>query len=262
MTLVLISGILLSIFTFSSGYGNQSSSFRRRAFLKKSSVAVTGVAVSIFPPFLSTNDAAAATAATTTTTFLGSPPMIQQWPNIQYLVPIYTMNSFLSVLSAQLSVSKGSTGLRTASGLVDQFFSGGFLSKKNIFRGLCVIYIQEIKYDDPDNERINIDRMERLEDCDKILNALESMKKPLSKLVSEDAQIASTEVLGYLEDAQAGATNFLSKVPKDDLQKVATWIKVVETADVNHNGNLDNEEVQTLNKEDRDLYDLVGELLG
>ena len=54
----------------------------------------------------------------------------------------------------------------------------------------------------------------------------------------------------------------MAKVPKDNVERVGSWIKTVEAADLDKNGKLEGEELNLLNKEDRDLYDLVGEMLG
>ena len=81
--------------------------------------------------------------------FIGSGAMISKYPDLQYLVPIYTFDNALKLLSKYLDGNVGSNGVKVASSVVDNFFKGGLLSNKNVFKGLCVVYCQEIKFDDP-----------------------------------------------------------------------------------------------------------------
>ena len=196
------------------------------------------------------------------TQFIGSTPMIKSWPGLQYLVPIYTLQDSLSILASQLSPDAGAVGIQRASRLVDKFLGGGLLSNKNVFRGLCTIYIQEISYDDPDRGLINIDRSNRLDDCNAVISALESMQKPLRQLAANGTAVASSEVLGYLDEAKGGLRSFLSKVPSSDFEKVKAWITAVNAADANRNGILEGAELDSLGKEDKELYQAVGDLLG
>lgn len=197
--------------------------------------------------------------------FIGSPPMIKAWPELKYLVPIYSLDGALSALALLLRPGgggDGAAGIRRASKLVDRFFEGGLLSNKNVFRGLCVIYIQEINYDDPDRDRVFADRSSRLDDCDLVLTSMESLQKPLRTLATSGSSVVTDEVLEYLDDATSGLTRFLSKVPPSDLEKVKNWTKAVGVADADRNGKLDEAELNTLGEEEQKLYKDVGELVG
>ena len=117
---------------------NSRAPYSRRTFLSKQGLVIASIATgTTIVPNVSKAD------------FIGSGAMISKYPDLQYLVPIYTFNNALSVLSRCLSPEGGQKGLMAASRIVDNFFSGGLLSNKNIFKGLCVVYCQEIKYDDP-----------------------------------------------------------------------------------------------------------------
>lgn len=221
---------------------------RRRAFLN--SVLVSPIAYAIPPCY----------AQLPPKSFIGSPPMIQKYPSIQYLVPIYTFNMSLEYLANQLE-SSTQQGIQVASKIVNNFFSGGLLSNKNIFRGMCAVYINEIQYDDPDPDHIYIDRVSRLQYCDSTLNALEKMQIPLEKLVANDASAPSDEVLIYLQSARTGLMKFLSNVPKNDIEKVKNWIVTMKAADVDLNGEIDDDELANLSADDRTLFLAVGPLL-
>lgn len=195
-------------------------------------------------------------------TFIEGPPKIQQWPSLQYLVPLYTFQFALERLSQNLRPESGAEGIRQSSQLIDQFFAGGFLSNGNVYRGLCAVYIQEIQYDNRDSRRVNEDRMERLQYCDKSVDALKAMQKPLKQLSLEGADVASDSVLGLLEEAQTNTQTFLSQIPKSYLDDVSQWLERVNRADSNNDGKLQNGELDTLNKEDRRLYLVVGDIIG
>ena len=192
--------------------------------------------------------------------FIGSPPMILKYPSLQYLVPIYTFNLSIAYLANQLE-SSTQQGIQVGSKIVNNFFSGGLLSNKNIFRGMCAVYINEIQYDDPDRDHIYIDRVSRLQYCDSTLNALEKMQKPLEQLVANGASAPSEEVMGYLQSARIGLNNFLSNVPKKDIEQVKNWIVTMKTADLDHNGKIDDDELAKVSEEDRLLFKSVGQLL-
>ncbi len=195
-------------------------------------------------------------------TFIGGPPMIRKWPSLQYLVPLYTFQFALERLSQNLRPGSGTEGIRRSSQLIDQFFAGGFLSNGNVYRGLCAVYIQEIQYDDPDRRRVNEDRMERLQYCDKSVDALKAMQKPLQQLSLEGADVASDSVLALLEEARTNTDTFLSQIPKIFLDDVSQWLERVNRADSNNDGKLQNGELDALNGEDRKLYLVVGDLIG
>jgi len=188
--------------------------------------------------------------------------MIRQYPPLQYLVPIYTFESSLAILASQLDSKAGAVGIQRASLLVDKFLDGGFLSNKNVFRGMCVVYIQEINYDDPDRDRIYSDRLDRLNNCDSTIAAFVSMQIPLAKLAAHGADSASEEVRGYLEDARAGMRNFFSKVPPNDIKRVKEWIGTINAADADRNGKLEGSELDALSQSDKSLYQAVGDFLG
>ena len=195
-------------------------------------------------------------------TFIGGPPMIQQWPSLQYLVPLYTFQFALDRLSQNLRPGSGAEGIRQSSQLIDQFFAGGFLSNGSVYRGLCAVYIQEIQYDDPDRRRVNEDRMERLQYCDKSVDALKAMQKPLRQLSIDGADVASDSILALLEEARTNTQSFLSQIPKRSLDDVSQWLERVNRADSNNDGKLQNGELDALNGEDRKLYLVVGDLIG
>ena len=102
----------------------------------------------------------------------------------------------------------------------------------------------------------------RLRDCDLVIDSLQKMQGPLKRLVEENATAPTAEIIGYLADAKLGMSNFLSKVPEEDRKKVDQWIKVVGSADNDHNGKLDKSELTALSKEDADLYKAVGDFIG
>ena len=76
------------------------------------------------------------------------------------------------------------------------------------------IYIQEIKYDDPDKQLIQLDKKARYEDVKKVVKGLESMKIPLANLVTANAEKTPEEVVGYLNYAQRGLTDFFGQGPE------------------------------------------------
>jgi hypothetical protein len=186
--------------------------------------------------------------------------MIQSYPSLQYLVPIYTFNLSLSYLANQLG-SSTQEGIQVASKIVDKFFSGGLLSNKNIFRGMCAIYINEIRYDDPDRDRVYVDRVTRLQYCDSTINSLEKMQKPLAQLVAIHASSPSEQVMSYLESARNGLRNFLSIVPEKDIERVKSWIVTMKAADLDQDGKIDDSELEKLSDEDKTLFLAVGQML-
>ena len=188
--------------------------------------------------------------------------LIRQYPSIQYLVPIYNLQDALGVLESEL-LSNTNVGIKRASQIVDRFLAGGFLSNKNIFRGMCVIYVQEIKYQDPSNlPPIMVNQNSWLDGCDATLQGIVNLQKPLQTLVKAGADVPTPEVIGFLRDSQTGLQQFLNKVPREDIEKMQSFIKAVGEADVNKNGKLDSSELNSLSKEDQALYKIVGELLG
>lgn len=190
--------------------------------------------------------------------------MISKYPDLQYLVPIVTFNSALTILSKYLDSNSGlgEKGVRAASKIIDNFFSGGILSNKNVLKGLSIVYCNEIKYDDPYKERVKQDRDSRLQDFDIINNSLNKMQEPLKVLVAANGNTATPEILAYLDEAKAGMISFLDKVPPQDLSRVNSWMNTISTADVNHNGKLEGEELINLSTEDLALYKAVGDFVG
>lgn len=195
-------------------------------------------------------------------TFIGGPPMIKSWPSLQYLVPIYELENSLKLLSVALDPARGAEGVKLSSRLVEQFFKGGLLSNKNVFKGLCAIYVQEIRYDDPDKGRVRDHGIGFLDDCDATIRGLEQMQKPLKKLADSDAGKATPEVIASLDRARAGMKSFLSKVPQRDMDRVVEWTKSVAAADADRNGRIEGNELDALSEQDRDLYKAVGDFLG
>lgn len=228
-------------------YSNPTKNIPRRAFID--SILVSSMTCAIPPCHAEPSKA-----------FIGSPPMIQKYPSLQYLVPIYTFNLSIAYLANQLE-SSTQQGIQVSSKIVNSFFSGGLLSNKNIFRGMCAVYINEIKYDDPDRDHIYIDRVSRLQYCDSTLNALEKMQKPLEQLVADKASAPSDEVMGYLQSARIGLANFLSNVPKKDIEQVKNWIITMKAADLDKNGKIDEKELANVSEDDRSLFLTVGQLL-
>lgn len=194
--------------------------------------------------------------------FIGSGAMILKYPDLQYLVPIYTFSNVLTVLSKLLSPEAGASGIKGASKLVDNLFKGGFLSNKNVIKGLCAVYCQEIKYDDPYRERVRQDADFRLKSCDMTLDALKKMQEPLQILVSEGETSATPEVLGYLAEARDGLRDFFSQVPPNDLDRVRSWMQTVSAADTDRNGKVEGDELNSLSTDDLKLYNAVGDFIG
>uniref|UniRef100_A0A7S1FRT6 Calmodulin n=1 Tax=Corethron hystrix TaxID=216773 RepID=A0A7S1FRT6_9STRA len=243
---------LLAYLNSYSAYGPTTTS--RRVWLSQIALTTGGLA---YPATLTLGNAEPASAA-----WIGGPPMIVSWPDAKYLVPIYELDGALVALALQLDASRGTEGLRVSSRLVENFFKGGLLSKKNIFQGLCAIYASEITFDDPDRRRVQDFRKNILDDCDQVVRSLSAMKKPLQNLVEGSAVEATPEVMGYLADARSGLNSFLKKVPPKDLERIVAWEKAVGAADVDKNRRIDDNEMQSLTEEDAILYKDVGELLG
>lgn len=210
-----------------------------------------------------TTTASAASSTQANAEFIGSPPMILNYPSPQYLVPIYTLNSALDVLYSQLT-SETNLGIQRSLKVLDNFFSGGFLSKKNVFKGLCTIYVQEIQYDDPDKNRIYLDRMARLDDCDNSLKSLEQVQSQLNIQLKNqpDANTPNSEVMKSFQDTREYLQAFFNKIPKKNVEEVTMWIQVVNQADTDRNGKLEGDELSALNEEELKLYKAVGELIG
>lgn len=145
---------------------------------------------------------------------------------------------------------------------MDKFLSGGLLSNKNILRGVCTIYIQEIKYDDPDRSKISSDRSLRLGYCEACLDTFTKMQKPLQKLVEAEASRPSDDVLAYLADSKRAIKDFVNMIPTKDVERVRSWVETIGKADVDRNGKLEGQELEGLLEEDRILYKAVGDYLG
>ena len=88
------------------------------------------------------------------------------------------------------------------------------------------------------------------------------MQEPLKVLVAANGNTATPEILAYLDEAKAGMISFLDKVPPQDLSRVNSWMNTISTADVNHNGKLEGEELINLSTEDLALYKAVGDFVG
>jgi hypothetical protein len=254
--------ILNSLLSLSSAYQKPQTNLHstRRSFLSTSSALVAATA--------NTSPAQSVSTATSPTLFndeipkfIGPPPMIRQYPELQFLIPIYTFKLSLKILSKQLLPSSGSLGIQRANRMLEQFFSGGFLSNKNVFRGMCVVYIQEIQYDDPDRDRINFDRLNRLDDIENMIKALESIREPLSNLAKENAETVPTEIVDSLNLAVSCLDQFFSKIPSGDVEKVQLWMEKVNSADSDRSGKLEGPELDTLNESDRLLYKSFRELI-
>ena len=214
------------------------------------------------------SDALVSNAYAATPQYIGSTVMIQNYPELQYLVPIYTFQQSLEILSALLDPDllarsqNPKLALSRASRLVDNFLRGGLLSNKNIFRGVCTIYIQEIKYDDPDRSKITSDRSKRLGYCDASLDGFNKLQKPLQQLVETGANSPTDEVLMYLGQSKRAIQDFANMIPVEDIERVKAWVEVISKADIDHDGKLEGQELEGLQEEDRKLYKAVGDFLG
>lgn len=234
----------------------------RRAFINTVGSTITATTIGSFLG----SDAYVANAATPQ--YIGSTVMIQHYPELQYLVPIYTFQQSLQILSTLLDpdlLAKSQNpklALSRASRLVDKFLSGGLLSNKNVFRGVCTIYIQEIKYDDPDRSKITSDRSTRLGYCDACLDGFTKLQKPLQQLVEKGAESPSDEILMYLNDSKRAIQDFVNMVPVEDIETVKAWVEAIGKADIDHNGKLEGQELDGLQEKDRKLYKAVGDFLG
>ena len=202
--------------------------------------------------------------------------MIKAYPSIQYLIPIYTLDTSLTYLSNLLSNNPTPASIAKANTSINKFFSGGLLSNKNIFRGICVVYIDEIQYDDPDRDRVEKDKMGRFQDCDSLLKGLEKVKKPLNTYAASVAATAAassslslteiivevpSEITTQLETARLSLKQFLGKIPVKEQERVQAWFGEIQRVDVNKDGRLSNEELDLLNQSDREVYKNVAELM-
>jgi hypothetical protein len=193
--------------------------------------------------------------------YLGSPVMVQKWPEIRFLVPLYEMDKSLRYLESQMT-SNTTKGLLKSQDIVENFSGGGLASNKNLFKLFCAGYIGGIVFDDPDIELVRQEQRDLLDAGNAVVYNIEAMREPLKQLVEEGAKYPSEEVLENVKESREAMDKFLSRVPSNDFTAIDSWIEALKDVDKNRNGSMEPEELESLSEEYQELYKEVGDFLG
>ena len=200
---------------------------KRRNFLKSAAFTTSGILWSNSP----------ATAATQA--------RVEQHPPLEYLEPIYELKLSLNALQNRVA---DETTWPLLQKRLDGFFKGGLLSEKFYYVGLSFQYVSKIKYDKNDlQEYIRLDKEARVDAMDDALNNMEALKNDLGGTDKKAVE-------GDIEAAQAALNRWFSMVPQKDIEAVDTLFRATRVADVNRDGKLDAQELETLSEQDRDVW--------
>jgi len=170
-------------------------------------------------------------------------------PAIGNLVPLYGIFDL-----ARLTASYASDADKLP--VIQNRFKQIADSDLDAYRFLSTQYISQIKYADPDEKVVNFDKAGRYKACDEAMKAVASTKKLLEeKDVSTEALQRSVSEIGR----NLGA--FFSLVPEEDRKRAAELASELRSRDVDKNGRLSDEELQTLGAGQRPLTEEETELL-
>lgn len=180
---------------------------------------------------------------------------VEKWPGLEYLEPVYELKLSVQALNQGASDVSKYPGMKQR---LEKFFGGGLLSERNYYAGLGVQYMGQIQYDKNElKEFIRLDKEERFNSMEDTLN---SLKDPLASFKKESPD--SFEVQQCANQARLALDRWFALVPAGDVDKAAQIFLSARKADINRNGKLEKEELETMSEEDRMIWqkriDLVG----
>jgi len=178
---------------------------------------------------------------------------VAEWPGLEYLEPIYELKLSLDALVAYAGDQARWPAIRSR---LERFSSGGLLSERFYYAGLCEQYTRKIVYADlPDF--VKADKFERQA---AIVDVLEQMEQ--LRMVLRDASPEAAKVQGLAEAAQRAMGRWLSFVPEAQVTRVGALFAAVSRADADKNGVISDAEAAALGAEDLALWKKRVELVG
>eukprot|EP00930_Biecheleria_cincta_P088377 TRINITY_DN77603_c0_g1_i1.p1 TRINITY_DN77603_c0_g1~~TRINITY_DN77603_c0_g1_i1.p1 ORF type:complete len:271 (+),score=51.53 TRINITY_DN77603_c0_g1_i1:103-915(+) len=175
--------------------------------------------------------------------------VVETYPAMGNLVPLYGIFDLARLTS---SAASDSSKLPTIRKRFEQIAD----SDLDAYRFLTTQYIANIKYADPDEKVVNFDKAARYKAVDDAMSAVARTKKLLQgKELSEQGLQSSVSEIGK------NLANFFSLLPKEDTTKAEGIASDLRSRDINKDGRLSDEELQTLGSGQLPLTDEVKELV-
>lgn len=173
--------------------------------------------------------------------------VVETYPAMGNLVPLYGVFD-LARLTSGADASKLPTIRKRFEQIAD--------SDLDAYRFLTTQYINNIKYADPDEKVVKFDKAARYKAVDDAMSAVASTKKVLQgkDVLEQDLQSSVNEIGKSL-------ANFFSLLPKEDTSKAQGIASDLRSRDVDKDGRLSEEELQTLGSGQLPLTDEVKELV-
>jgi len=172
---------------------------------------------------------------------------VSEWPGLEFLEPVYELKLSVDALN---KASSDTTKYPFLKQRMEQFFKGGIFSERNYYAGLGVQYQGKIVYEKNElNEYIKLDKAARFNSME---NTLESLKELLEELRKD--QPSPEEVIQSASQAKMSLDQWFALVPPMDVERARQIFTAANKADVNHNGQVEDNELETMSEEDRVVW--------